>query len=393
MKKDTDHAYDINKLNMFFALSSIVMFAFFAWMLWQDFNRDWKRVQAQFRRLEKARTASLIQKEETSLQGNAEYTKVSQDLDAAKAEQKQQKAEYDKALKDQKDIQGVWYKADQAFRFKKAEYEANRYDYEEAVAEHPKSASDKKEKLDKSFNAMQDLTHKLDEVNAKKSAIEANVEKYTKRIDDLEKEKTKLQTKLDRMERKEANFSASPANIFRNLPLVDFIGPSIKIQQVVVDNIYEDINFTRIPRVDRCMTCHASIDQDGYKEGDDIPNYGKITQPFVSHPKLDIFVGATSKHPMDRFGCTSCTISHHRRFSRNKFLYCGASCHGVVQPRYDCRCIRSCAQIFRKTSRVCCQFDSDILRPGVYDFTSSTPGFRAGILRFIGALVFSADAG
>jgi mono/diheme cytochrome c family protein len=311
-KKDADHAYDINKLNMFFAISSIIMFAFFAWMLWQDFNRDWKRVQAQFRRLEKARTASLIQKEEATLQGNPEYAKVSQDLEAAKAEQKQQQAEYEKAQKDQKDIQGKWYKADQAFRFKKAEYEANRYDYEEAVAEHPKSAAKKKEKLDKSFNAMQDLQLKLDKVNGDKSAIDANVEKYTKRIDDLEKEKTKLQTKLDRMERKEENFSASPANIFRNLPLVDFIGPSIKIQQVVVDNIYEDINFTRIQRVDRCMTCHASIDQEGYKEGDEIPNYGKIEQPFVSHPKLDIFVGQTSKHPMDQFGCTSCHLGRGR---------------------------------------------------------------------------------
>src|SRR6185295_7788141 len=104
-------------------------------------------------------------------------------------------------------------KADQAFRFKKAEYEANRYDYEEAVAEHPKTAAKKKEKLDNSFNAMQDLQHKLDEVNAKKAAIDENVEKYTKRIDDLDKEKTKIQTKLDRMERKEENFSASPANI------------------------------------------------------------------------------------------------------------------------------------------------------------------------------------
>src|SRR6185295_9953432 len=114
-KKDTDHAYDINKLNMFFAISSIIMFIFFAWMLWQDFNRDWKRVQAQFRRLEKARTASLIQKEESTLQSNPEYAKVQQDLEAAKAEQKQQKAEYDKALSAQKDMQGKWYKADQAF--------------------------------------------------------------------------------------------------------------------------------------------------------------------------------------------------------------------------------------------------------------------------------------
>ena len=114
------------------------------------------------------------------------------------------------------------------------------------------------------------------------------------------------------MIRKETNLSASAANIFRNLPLVDFIGPSIKIQQVVIDNIHEDLNFISIPRVDRCMTCHASIDQEGYVEGEEVPNYGKIKQPFVSHPRLDIFVSSTSKHPMDRFGCTSCHAGRGR---------------------------------------------------------------------------------
>jgi cbb3-type cytochrome oxidase cytochrome c subunit len=297
---------------MFFAISSIILFAFFAWMLWQDFNRDWKRTQAEFRRMERFRTQALIAQEDATLQSNPEYVKVEQEKAAAEEELKQKTAEYDRAQDEVRDIQGVWYKADQAYRFKKAEYEANRYDYEEAVADHPKDAPKKKEQLDKSFNEMQGLLHELDKINDKKTAIEQRVEAFTKRKAELEKEIAKLTTKRDRMKRKEENLSANPANIFRNLPLVDFIGPSIKIQQVVVNDIYEDLNFIRIPRVDRCMTCHAAIDQEGYVKGEDVPNYGKIEQPFVSHPKLDIFVGSTSKHPMDRFGCTSCHAGRGR---------------------------------------------------------------------------------
>ena len=313
-KRDTDHAYDINRLNMFFAISSIILFAFFAWMLWQDFNRDWKRTQADFRRLERARTKAQIAQESANLQGNPEYVKVSQEMDAAKAQLDQQKADYEKTQKELADIQGIWYRADQSFRFKKAEYEANRYDYEEAVANHPKTVPKRKENLDRSFNEMQALQFKLDEVNDKKTAIEKRVEDFTKRQAELEKELTKLTTKRDRMIRKETNLSASVANIFRNLPLVDFIGPSIKIQQVVIDNIHEDLNFISIPRVDRCMTCHAAIDQEGYVQGEKVPDYDRktIEQPFVSHPRLDIFVGSTSKHPMDRFGCTSCHAGRGR---------------------------------------------------------------------------------
>ena len=105
-KRDTDHAYDINRLNMFFAISSIILFAFFAWMLWQDFNRDWKRTQAEFRRLEKARTKAQIAQESANLEGNPEYVKVSQEMEAAKAQLDQQKADYEKTQKELADIQG-----------------------------------------------------------------------------------------------------------------------------------------------------------------------------------------------------------------------------------------------------------------------------------------------
>lgn len=312
-KKDADHAYDINRLNMFFAISSIIMFAFFAWMMWADFSRDWKHYQAEFRKLERLRTAAQETQEEETLAASPEYQKVQQELQAAEAELKSRKADYQKALADQAKMQGEWYRADQAFRFTKAEYEARRYDYESAVAEHPKDAPNQKEKLDKIQGRMKDLSAKLDEVNARKAVVDGNVAAFTKSIDDLEKENTKIRTKADRLKRKEVTLAKNVANIFRNLPMVDFIGPNIKIQQVVINNQFEDLNFIRIPRVDRCMTCHIPIAQDGYKEGEVIPGYKKpLGQPFVTHPNLKLFVGSDSKHPMESFGCTGCHMGRGR---------------------------------------------------------------------------------
>src|SRR3954467_8453843 len=147
IKKDADHAYDINRLNMFFGIAGIIMFAFFAWMMWADFSRDWKHYQAQFRKLERARTRVQETQEEQTLASNPEYQKVQQELQAAEATMKAQKANYQKALAAQAKMQGEWYGADRAFRFSKAEYEAKRYDYESAVAEHKKDAEEQHKKL------------------------------------------------------------------------------------------------------------------------------------------------------------------------------------------------------------------------------------------------------
>ena len=52
---------------------------------------------------------------------------------------------------------------------------------------------------------------------------------------------------------------------FRDAPLLDFMAPTLKVQQVITPNIVDDVNFTRVPKMDRCMTCHLAIDRAGYE--------------------------------------------------------------------------------------------------------------------------------
>ena len=311
-KRDTDHAYDINKLNMFFAICSIVLFLFFAWMLWQDYDRQWKLFQAKFLQLERAKTTAGEVEELDKLKADPEYQTVLQELKTAEADLKQKNKDYEKAREEQSTMEGEWYRADQEYRFKKAEYEARRYDYEEAVADHPKDAPAMKKGLDQSEEEMNVLSGKLDQVNAKKAEVDNRVNDFTRRVDELEKKRTGFRSKRDRLQKKYGTIDTSFANVFRNLPIVDFIEPSIKIRQVVVENQFEDLNFTRIPRVDRCLTCHTSIAEKGYEKGLDIPNYGAIKQPFASHPNLELYVNSNSKHPIETFGCTGCHLGRGR---------------------------------------------------------------------------------
>ena len=58
-KKAVGHAYNIDFLNVVFAASSIFLFLSTIWMVWDDFDRDWKNTQRQFVQLESEVTRQL----------------------------------------------------------------------------------------------------------------------------------------------------------------------------------------------------------------------------------------------------------------------------------------------------------------------------------------------
>ena len=77
-------------------------------------------------------------------------------------------------------------------------------------------------------------------------------------------------------------------NFVRDLPIIDFANPNYKIEQIVVKDITDDVNFLRIPKVDRCITCHQGITNPAYREA---------PQPFRTHPDLELYLGKNSAHP------------------------------------------------------------------------------------------------
>ena len=133
---------------------------------------------------------------------------------------------------------------------------------------------------------------------ADKAAIQEQLAQYTgevtkvaKEIDDLASEQNRLKKRLDVLA------PSATKDYFRNAPLLDFLAPTIKVQQIILPNVVDDVNFIRVPKMDRCQTCHLAIDRKGYE---------KYPQPFTTHPDLDLYLGGTSPHPVDRVGCTVC---------------------------------------------------------------------------------------
>lgn len=191
--------------------------------------------------------------------------------------------------------------------------------------------------------------------------LKMSLDDLRKEIGDLRKEIADRET---RFEQERPNF----ANLVRNKPGFDFIKPTIKVQQVVLDNIKDQLNFAAVAKVDRCQTCHVGIGNSDYEvwidpsKENELEKYvfkdpvlrdyvahatasverekckicgvpgtftdrtGKemasprtahgewkegdavrFTKTFMAHPRMrDLYVGDNSKHPMVKFGCTIC---------------------------------------------------------------------------------------
>ena len=93
------------------------------------------------------------------------------------------------------------------------------------------------------------------------------------------------------------SFQNKIADFIRDLPILDFMAPYYKVNQIVVQDVKYDVNFAAVPQVDRCTSCHLGIDN---------PDFIDDSQPYTTHPNLDLYITSASPHPMDNFGCTSC---------------------------------------------------------------------------------------
>ena len=61
-KKGIGHAYNVDFLNVVFAASSLFLFLSVVWMVWDDYDREWKNFQRRFASLEYQVTQLSIQK-------------------------------------------------------------------------------------------------------------------------------------------------------------------------------------------------------------------------------------------------------------------------------------------------------------------------------------------
>lgn len=306
-----DSVYNVKRVNVVFALSSLVLAAVSVQTIWEDYKRPWRKYQREFRRLDLDKTATAIKAEDEKLK--AEHGKdleaIQGQMDQAKAKVASAGAELAAAEAGVTKASDVNYLADQKFKFKKAWLDVVKYQAETADEEHSPDATKKKDALAATQKEWEDLkitaekaAAELDAAKSKVTGILKDRDDAQKKLDDLTRDKARLETKVTKIGHNFAN------DYFRNFPGLDFISPSQKVQQIVVPTLLMDIGFeTKVPKVERCTTCHLGIDREGWEDA---------PQPFRSHPRLTApkdhpdarpdFLSAKSPHPIDTFACTVC---------------------------------------------------------------------------------------
>ncbi len=296
-KKSVGHAYNIDFLNVVFAVSNILLLITVVWMVWDDYDREWKNYQRRFVRLETEVTQVGLQAADEEIDA-ARLQELETQRAAALVEQQTSDARIDELTAAIADVDVRLYRATQGYQFAKATYDVDRYAYEVRKETDPAVEETEGPVVEAQFAAVTELNLAMQAVEAERRLHSLELRELTGRVADIETELNELTAERTRLANRLTELEPSLARDFiLNAPLLDFMAPTIKVRQVLTPGIVEDVNFTRVAKMDRCMTCHLAIDRAGYED---------YPQPFRSHPNLEVYVGGASPHPLETTGCTVC---------------------------------------------------------------------------------------
>ena len=295
--KEPGMAFSMPKLNKIMAIFSFIFFVTTIWVFLDDYIRPWKGYQIEALRIKRRHLDAQIAEVKKNIDAkklselNARLAKSQEIVETRKKEiQEQEKArkQIDAKIKAQTITNGVLNGEVGALNFK----------YESAQAhgdmKHAKEYFPKLTALKEKFAKGKD---DLKAFQAQDNEIANKIASLQKEITETEKEIKDITNTLNLLELAKKSTDVDPVFALRNMPFLDFLDPTIKIQQIVVNNVTDDRYFRQVPKVDRCITCHTFIDQPGFE---------KEANPFKTHPRLQEMVGLESKHPMKQIGCTAC---------------------------------------------------------------------------------------
>ena len=295
-KKSVGHAYNIDFLNVVFAASSLFLFFSSLWMVWDDYDREWKGYQRQFVLLETEVTQAGLVTAQNEVD-QAELARLQADREAAEQSVVTNQAQIAELQSQLGEVEAELYAANQTWQFTKAEYDVERYAFEGLQDHDPEHAAEERPAIDAMYTEWIDLGLQVDALTATRDGIRDQIGAFTGQVAELDQQIRELTTDTTRLQGRLVDLAPSVVTDALNAPLLDFMAPTITVQQIITPEMVDDVNFTRVLKMDRCTSCHLGIDRVGYED---------YPQPFTTHPNLEAYVGSASAHPVGRFGCTVC---------------------------------------------------------------------------------------
>ena len=295
-KKGVGHAYNVDFLNVVFAASSLFLFLSVIWMVWDDYNREWKSTQRRFEDLQVQVTKAQLQQAARGVD-RAKMQQLETQLQVAQKNVAANQQKVDELQSKQKDASNKLFRATLDYNYAKAKFDQDRYDFEASRVAGSSSAPQKGVTEAAEGKSVDELNVAMEQATADLGAIQTQLGQYTGAVTSIDKQIADMTAEQTRLNKLLVSIAPNATDYIRDAPLLDFMAPTVKIQQIILPNVVDDVNFITVPKMDRCETCHQAIDKKGYE---------KYPQPFTTHPNLDMYLGGTSPHPIEKVGCTVC---------------------------------------------------------------------------------------
>ncbi len=289
--------YSIKKTTVAFAVASVFLLISLVWMVLQDSTREWKGWQRKFMELSRQKASAELEAAGKAVD-TAKLAELTKQIEAARTQSKAHSDEITRVKKEIAKADVDTLKARAHYQDLKQFQDSDRYFLEEYRAHHEDEQA-------KAYEAL--LAHRgpefskakadLESLEAAREGLQAKLEKFTGAEETARREAAKLTQAKTLLEKKVKKLTFDWMQMILNAPMLDFIRPSLQIQQIVLENLYDDYYFNKTQKVDRCVTCHLGIDQKGFEDA---------PQPFRTHPRPELFLAADSPHPLEEIGCTVC---------------------------------------------------------------------------------------
>lgn len=256
-----------------FVISSILLFIATLTAVWVDFNRDWKKYQAEFKEIEYTKAKKELEDLKKGVSADPDVKKVEDEFKNSteklnSAEMKQKQKELNSKI---------------------AKLKYNFY-VKERDAKFTKSTMGS---IDYQISRVNSEGKSTESLVAEKQALEAKYSEQNKATEAAKKELDDAQAELAAIEKDFSDSKAKFEDKYAKIDLLEKKVQAIKDRPLQIDQVLvPQLNNT----VDRCMTCHQAANKDGFED----KKYPKV---FQTHPNRDLFL---VKHNVKDFGCVVC---------------------------------------------------------------------------------------
>ena len=305
-----------------FCGSALLLLLVTVWMMWADYNDEWRVYQRQSFKYQ----AERLKARESSMKTAADHEQRVKEIEARLKDAKEGLA---KASADEKERKQIVAKAKadednhlRALKLQRAIRDVARAEYNLGIRDSIPAKD--QQKLDKTYNDAEALVQQMEvqfaelkkaTEDAKKSLSEVTG-KRDQAEKDLKAEETSIalvHAALNRIE-PDTGLSSAKRKLMLTPIIEGFNSPERIVQDWMPGLTFTLGGMTNVARFDRCRTCHALIDSvddtvttsvaGAFPHG--TRDEKKFPHPYASHPRLDLFLSATSPHPLPKFGCTVC---------------------------------------------------------------------------------------